>query len=107
MNTRRPSTAPIQRKWSWKIKRTRLIPNFWRTSLAINGTTDIKALNLAKDGEELVKKLLVAALNISGLDKPFVKGLRERIKEWEHVTKIAGEETIYLEDPITTRRADA
>lgn len=79
-------------------------PHFY--SLAIDAA-DQEKVDLQKQIHELAQKTKEATEVTNGTEMPFVKGLRARIKEQEHIAKIADEERIYLDNPITTRRAEA
>jgi hypothetical protein len=63
-------------------------------------------INLQKESLELLAKENAITKDINGTDQPFVKGLRTRIKEQEHIGEIADNERIYLEDTVNTRRID-
>jgi hypothetical protein len=65
-------------------------------------------LRLAGEMKDLIAKHREATIAMNGQEKPtYVKGLRTRIVEQEQINVDAIEETLYLEDYITNRRAQA
>jgi hypothetical protein len=63
-------------------------------------------VGLQKESLKLLADESAITKDINGTDQPFVKGLRTRIKEQEHIGEIADNERIYLEDTLNTRRID-